>query len=426
MATGASRMENPFPAIFQPAPEAQKERLCDLLRLQQAALQINSILDLDQLLDEVVNGIVQEFGCVEAGIMLKDDLRNELVAAAMHGCTIHKKGDRFTIGRDGLVGKAAETGETYYAPDVTLEPSYIRCEPATQSELEIPLRVGENLIGILTVGHPELDAFSAERIEVLEALAAHIAIAVVNARSFGEERRENDRLRFEQQEAAIIQHQLLPKFSPVIPGLKVEAALLPARVVSGDWFDYIPMRDGRWGFVLADVSGKGMSAALLMASVRGSLRAMARQAISPAEVLDHLNQVLIDDLPEERFVTMLFAIFDPQTRELRLANAGHPWPLLSSLGTTRALDANYGPPLGVMDAAYKDERLILDAGSKLLMFSDGITEAEDAGGNEFGSHRLECLVKDEGLKAADVVTAVRRHAGSPSLSDDATVLILKG
>jgi len=173
----------------------------DLLLLEKAAQKINSILDLDQLIDKVVNEVAHAFGCVEATIYLHDQARRELVLAGVHGCTRHGKGDRKKVGKEGMVGYVAGTGKMHYAPDVRQDPYYIACEKSTRSEVAIPLQVDGQLVGVFSASHPQLDAFRPEQLRLLEALCAHIAAAIYNARRFQKERREREQMSREAGEA---------------------------------------------------------------------------------------------------------------------------------------------------------------------------------------------------------------------------------
>jgi phosphoserine phosphatase RsbU/P len=428
MATSTSRLQETFPfiSVVTPTESPAKQTICDLLRLQRSAQEITSILDLDQLLESVVTNVVQDFGGIEASVWLKDPEREELVLAAMNGCSLYKKGDRFRIGKDGIIGKVAQTHHAHYAPDVNIEPDYIRCEPEIMSELNIPLHAAGRFIGIFNISHPELNGFSSERIELLEALAGHVGVAIENARIFREEREEKLLLRTEQEEAALIQRELLPKMTPLVQGLRPEAALVPARAVGGDWYDYIPMPNGKWAFVLADVSGKAMAAALLMASVRGMLRSLARVGSSPAEILTELNRILIEDLPPERFVTMILAVYDPQARTITLANAGHPLPVVVRGSHAEFLRTESGFPLGLLEHEYRETSVVLGPDSRLLFYTDGITEAESPLGEEYGAERLLEAALRDGLPPEALVREVCHFAGNGHAQDDATVLVLRG
>ena len=285
----------------------------DLQRLQKAAQKISSILDLDHLIDKIVNDVARSFGCVEANIYLHDPEHAELVLAGVHGCSVHGKGARLKVGTEGMVGYVASTGQMRYAPDVRKDEYYIACEHATMSEVAIPLHVGERLIGVFTASHPELDAFPRQQLRILQALCDHVAVAVHNARRFQSERALREAMSHEAQEARAIQQALLPKSSPYVPGFVISGLSVPAGAVGGDWYDFIPFPDGRWGLVLADVSGKGTAAALLMSATRGMLRSLAEANCSPAEVLTKLNHLLVDDFPAGKFVTLVYAVLDPTT-----------------------------------------------------------------------------------------------------------------
>ncbi len=132
----------------------------------------------------------------------------------------------------------------------------------------------------------------------------------------------------EEREARVIQQALLPKSSPYIPGFAISGLSIPAGAVGGDWYDFISFDDGCWGLVLADVSGKGTAAALLMSATRGMLRSLAQTCTGPGQVLTRLNRLLVEDFPSGRFVTMLFAVLNPSTRTLTFSSAGHLRPLL--------------------------------------------------------------------------------------------------
>ena len=403
------------------------EQVEDLLKLQKAAQKINSILDLDQLIDKVVNDVALSFGCVEADIYLHDEERGELVLACAHGCAgcaVCGTGNSLKIGKQGMVGYVAGTGQMRYAPDVRKDPYYIGCEESTLSEVAIPLHVEGKLIGVFTASHPELDAFPAEQLRLLQALCSYVAVAVHNARRFQQERSEREQMSREANEARKIQEALLPRSSPYIPGFAVTGLSTPAGAVGGDWYDFIPFDDGRWGLVLADVSGKGTAAALLMSATRGILRSLAT-ACCPSEVLTKLNELLVNDFPSGRFVTMVYAILDPATRTLKFSSAGHLRPLLIENSHAQFLDTERGLPLGIGPGGYSEAQVQLAPGSRLLFYSDGITEATNLEDDEYGAERLEKHFQRADASPESILDDVRTFANGAGLHDDATVILVK-
>jgi sigma-B regulation protein RsbU (phosphoserine phosphatase) len=409
---------------FVPVHPSLDEQVQDLQRVQKAAQQITSILDLDQLIESVVNEVAHSFGCLEASVYLHDEEHREMVMAGVHGCTARDKGFRLKIGTQGMVGYVGSTGQMRYAPDVRADPYYIGCEHATLSEVAIPLRVGERLIGVFTASHPELDAFPRQQLRILQALCAHVAVAVDNAQRFRSERAVREAMDREAQEARAIQQALLPKSSPYVPGFAISGLSVPARAVGGDWYDFIPFPDGRWGLVLADVSGKGTAAALLMSATRGMLRSLAEACCTPGEVLTKLNELLVNDFPAGRFVTMVYAVLDPATRTVTFANAGHLLPLLIDDTGERFLDTERGLPLGLSCGDYSESNFTLSEGAKLIFYSDGITEAVNASEEEYGLSRLAEHAARPDASAVSIVDDVRSFSNGAGVRDDASVVFV--
>ncbi len=396
-----------------------------LLRLQKASQKIGSALDLDQLIDRIVEEVACSFGLAEANVYLHEQERSELTLAGVHGCTIHGKGARLRVGEEGLVGYVASTGQMRYAPDVRKDQYYIACEINTLSEVAIPLYVDERLVGVFTASHHRLNAFQPQQLKLLQALCNHIAVAVQNARMFQTERQERERMTRDAQEARTIQQALLPKSSPYIPGFAITGLCAPAGAVGGDWYDFIPMENGLWALVLADVSGKGTAAALLMSATRGILRALAAACCTPREVLERLNRFLVEDFPPARFVTMVYAVFDPAKRVVTFANAGHLQPLLIEGGTGRFLSTEEGMPLGLSSGAFSETQVKLTPGSRLVIYSDGITEAENPEEEEYGACRLvEHLLRPE-ASTESLLKDVQEFADGLGLRDDATVISMQ-
>ncbi len=424
MAAGANSTaalsSNPSPLNF--------DQVEDLLKLQKASQRISSTLDLGQLVDRVVNEIARTFGCLDSDLYLHNEDRGELSLVCAHGCTgceLHGPGHSLKIGK-GMVGYVASTGQMHYAPDVRQDPYYIGCEESTLSEVAIPLHVEGQLVGVFTASHTELDAFNPCQLRLLQALCSDVAVAVHNARRFQQEKEQREQMTQEAREARVIQQALLPKTAPSIAGFSVSGLSIPVGAVGGDWYDFIPMDHGRWGLVLADVSGKGTAAALLMSATRGILRSLVDAACTPREVLAKLNRVLVEDFPAGRFVTMVYAVLDPAKRTLTFANAGHLRPLLVTGSSAQFLDVERGIPLGLAPGDFSEVEVKLPVGSRLVFYSDGITEAENPADGEYGLVRLQEHFLRSDASAETLLDDVRSFADGSGLRDDASVILVKG
>jgi sigma-B regulation protein RsbU (phosphoserine phosphatase) len=411
-------------ASFAGQRALQFAQVQDLLLLQKAAQKISSILDLDQLIDKVVNEIARSFGCAEANIYLIDEEQTELVLAGVCGCHVHAKGHRLKIGKEGMVGYVAGTRQMRYAPDVTLDPYYIPCEHEVRSEVAIPLEVEGRMVGVFTASHPDLDAFPPEQIRLLQGLADHIAVAVRNASLMRQERLLRESLNREAEEARAIQDALFPKSSPFIPGFAVSGMSVPAGAVGGDWYDFLYLNEHLHGLVLADVSGKGMPAALLMSATRGMLRSLAEACTCPAKVLTKLNRLLVEDFPRGKFVTMVYGVLDSAKRTLTFASAGHLRPLLVDSQGARFLETQTGLPLGLTHGEFSERKVILTPGARLIFYSDGITEAENSQGEEYGEARLLQHVIRPDACCDSLLREVQEFAAG-SVRDDATVIFVR-
>src|SRR5262245_8378408 len=394
-----------------------------LMKLQRWAQLITSTLDLEAFFDRIVDDLAVSIGSVEVSVWLRDPESGDMVLHGGRGCTTHKKGARLKAG-EGMLGYVAKTGQMRYAPDVLLDSYYTPCKSATRSALDIPLKVGEEVIGVLCIDHPEPNAFSPDQLQVLQALAGHITVAIGNAQLFHREREARDRMHREAEEARAIQQALFPKMYPLLPGFAFETSWQPAGAVAGDWFDFIDLGDQRCGVVLGDVSGKGMPAALLMSATRAILRTLAKLHLAPGQTLLYLNQALLEDLPDSKFVTAIYGVLDARSREFTFASAGHPRPLLIN-GECSFLQVDSGFPLGLAPSLYPERTVKLEPGSKVLLYSDGITEAMDAHDEEYGPARLvEYFLRPEAC-VDGLVAEVQRFGQRSDCIDDATAVLIR-
>src|SRR5215469_16124409 len=396
-----------------------------LMKLQRAAQLITSTLDLDALLDRVVNDIADSIGCVEVSVWLRDAETNEMVLHGVRGCTVNGKGTRLKIGKQGMVGHVAGTGKLRYSGEVSADPYYMACEDGVCSSVSIPLKARGEVIGVLSVEHMEANAFSGDQLQVMQALAGHIAVAIENARLFQVERKERERMQREADDARTVQQALFLKATPLVPGFTFETAWHPAGSVAGDWFDFIDLGEDRYGIVLADVSGKGMPAAILMSATRAILRSVAKLHPSPGETLANLNQILLEDFPTGKFVTMIYAVLDATTREVAIASAGHLRPLVIN-SHNAFLDVDTGLPLGLLQGStYPETTLRLDPGTHLLLYTDGITEATNRENEEYGAERLLDHFQQSDACVNGLIEEVRQFGKGFEYPDDATAVLIR-
>ncbi|MGA2235145.1 MAG: GAF domain-containing SpoIIE family protein phosphatase [Terriglobales bacterium] len=408
----------------QPMPETSAHRIDELVRLQKFAQRITSTLDIEELVPRIVDEVAASLGCVEINLYLRDPENPDFILAGVRGCSVYSKGHHLKPGA-GMVGHVAATGKMHYAPDVARDPYYMACEPDTRSEVAIPLKREGDLVGVFTASHCELNAFCPDQLRLLQGLCDHVAVAVHNARRFGNEREQRTRMSREAEEARSIQQALLPRSSPLIPGFSVSGLSIPAGSVGGDWYDFIPLKNGRWGLVLADVSGKGTAAALLMSATRGMLRSLAQTGSGPAEVMARLNKLMIEDFPSGRFVTMVYAELDPPSRLLRIANAGHLSPLLVEPSGHRWINHEHGMPLGISASKFSETEITLGKDSRIAFYSDGITEAEIDSGEEYGAERLLAEMQSPDITPDSLLADVRKFTNGTGLRDDATVILVR-
>jgi serine phosphatase RsbU (regulator of sigma subunit) len=295
-----------------------------------------------------------------------------------------------------------------------------------------PLTAADEILGVIHVDTFHEDRrFTHEDLELFTAVANQIALAISYTR-IKENLRDRQRMEHELAMARQVQHSFLPAGPPKLEGYDFSAAYRAAREVGGDFYDFISIPDGRLGIVVGDVMGKGMPAALMMVRIMSDIRFIATGEREPAAILDRLNAGFTQRDGDTSFVTMLFMVLDPAARKLTIANAGH-WPPLLRKGATGPFNAvsmeDVGFAVGaVAEAKYRQYDIPLGAGDCLLAFTDGVTEAEGAGGKYFGSQRLaECLNLPEARPEAlvqKVLAEVQSFCGPRAQSDDLTILCL--
>ncbi len=340
---------------------------------------------------------------------------------------------------EGIVGDAALRGAARLIHDAEREPQVPRHNVAAlrvRTLAAVPMRFRNRVMGVLVaVNRSDRRSFTPSDVNLLQALADQASVSLHYA-LLRDELDEKRRLDHDLALARRIQATLLPRRLPSPPGAEFAAVNVPARQVGGDYYDAIEVDTHRIGLMVADVSGKGVAGALWMSVCRSVTRAAAPGCPSPAAVLRAVNRVMAPDLEGEMFVTALYMILDLAARRVTVARAGHESPVLfrpPTRGLTRIESAGLGIGIGdptMFDEAIEDVCVPLDPGDVLVGFTDGLSEARNDQGEEFGADRImETVVRTEPPVAAAVVQAlqerVRRFSGGRPLEDDLTILVAR-
>jgi phosphoserine phosphatase RsbU/P len=355
---------------------------------------VTSVLELDELFARIAQSMRRLIDYRTFGIWLVsgDGSELEIKHAVKYGDKIQMTG--VPIG-EGLIGYAALHREPVLVPDVSQDPRYINIVPDVRSELAIPMMLKDRCIGVLDLESPELDAFSKRDVEILTVLASQAAVAIENARLYETVRANEVRLEKEMRFAQRVQAALLPIGLPKrMKGVEVGARFAPARELGGDFHDFLAPETNMLAVALGDVSGKGVPAALYSVFaaelIRG--RTFRRRYLpdrsGPASVLSSVNTILHQRQLEEYYCTLCYAIFDLKRRVVTLANSGLPYPIRASAEGVSQIELP-GVPLGSFPgSAYDELTFALHSGDLFVFCSDGVSEAMNADGEEFGAARL--------------------------------------
>lgn len=301
-----------------------------------------------------------------------------------------------------------------------------------RSFLAVPLQTGEQVIGLIYLDSPQLIRdFTLEDLNLVTVMANIAAIRIEHARLVEAEHAKKllDR---ELERAAEIQRRLLPAKAPDVEGFDLAGYNAPCRTVGGDYYDFLRYPDQQIGLFIADVSGKGMPAALLMSSLQARIQVLFQEPGRLAEQVSRLNRITAANCPGNCFITLFTAILDPTTGRMEYCNAGHNPPLLIHKSDEVEQLGASGLVVGIMaDATYEERTCVLAPGDVLLLFSDGLTEASNPdSGEEFGEERLITLLKKErdqpSAKLIESIKAeVSSFTGGAAAADDITVVVAR-
>lgn len=407
---------------FNEMSEQLQRYVSEMNALQAVSDAALSTVRLGELLPTLVQQIVSALRADEGVVWFVEEATRDLVVPAEFDGGPPGAVRRVHPG-EGLVGRAAQRAR----PLVVSDPHVLRgLDPALRAQgvlaaVSVPLRVGGKVIGVIEVLSRRPREFRSHEVRLLETFADRVALAVDNARAFERQ----------QEIAGIIQHALLPPASVQLPGLAAVGRYQPSREVGGDFYALLPLSDGRIGLAIADVSGKGIPAATLSARTRYLLEAFAVDGRQPGVVLEHLNKVLSADPESGMFVSLFYGVLDPAAGTFALANAGHPPPFILRAGEAvpTVCEAS-GLLLGVeVSARYSTWERAIGPGDVLVLFTDGITEARNVHGEQFGERQIAALLAawrggGPPQEIADrVMDAVTQWSGTTPADDQALLVV---
>jgi sigma-B regulation protein RsbU (phosphoserine phosphatase) len=382
-------------------------------------------LDIERALERALSVIVAHLGAEAGSLWLVEENGEELSCRASVGPN-PVTGMRMPV-TQGILGLSVRENTCQKVLDVSRDPHFFRDVDeksgfVTRSILCAPMSFGEKALGAIQLLNKQSrdNRFAESDIHPLQVMASSAALAITNAR-MAARLVEHERVRRELELAAEIQRNLLPAPRPA--PFPIYGVNLPARTVSGDFFDILPLDDGRIGFCLGDVSGKGMNAALLMAKTASLYRCLAKSVENPGTLLERLNAEISETATRGMFVTMAAGVFDPASGIARLANAGHEPPLHHSRADEFRSFPAEAPPLGIVGTGeFPETEIPLDGGS-LYLCSDGLTEACSESGDALGAEGLKGLIsRFAGAPLAQRIDAMAADVGRLELRDDLTLL----
>lgn len=408
--------------------------------LLQIAEKVRGTLELEEVLNHLIETLQSIVAYDAAGIFVLNRTilpvvpgkgENLIAGVASRGFpTPHSQNDPMLRFGQGIIGQVIKTGQSMVSPDVRSNPHYVPGRPQTMSEIAVPLVSNRKVIGALNLESDRLGAYCPDDVEALQFFASAATIAIERA-ILHIQLVEKGRIEGQLRIARDVQTSLLPNRPPTIAGYDFAGLNLPSGEIGGDCYDYIEFPTGPVGVAIADVSGKGVPAALIMATFRAALRTQVRFDHELSHVMQAVNRLLWESIGRAAFVTAVYGVISPESGWFVYSNCGHNPPmLLNRMGEIERLSRG-GAALGIFDdAQFEAEAVRLDPGDTLVLFTDGVVELTDDKDQEFGDGRLGQLLRETtSLSAEETIRAVvdqtRAFAGHDAYPDDFTIVVIK-
>jgi sigma-B regulation protein RsbU (phosphoserine phosphatase) len=399
----------------------------DVIALARIAELASSSLELDTVLDDTLERAERIVPFDAAGVFVLEEDGTILAQSTRGYDDIDPSVVNLKVGQ-GLVGHVVSSGRTVVVPDVSQDSRYFVARKQTRSELVCPLSVGGRVIGALNFESDSPAAFTRNHVELATSFSAYVAAVVERAR-LHEALVEQRRLENELTIARRIQSALLFDEAPSVPGYEIAGLCTPSTEVGGDYLGFIPIVEDQWGIAIADVSGKGVPAALVMATFRASLLAEIRNEYAIRTIMAKVNALLVESVEPYNFVTAAYGVLDARAKQFTYANAGHESPILLRSDGSVELLTEGGLPLGAFaGSSYYERSVELASGDQLLMLTDGVTDPGPEGGL---SERELVSILNEGrdLTAGEILTRIDEAAADcvsvGDEGDDRTMLLVR-
>jgi sigma-B regulation protein RsbU (phosphoserine phosphatase) len=427
-------MSEPENSIF--VPDKLLSTVDKLRMLLDITKKISLSLDLEEVLKQVMDTLGSLIHYHAAGIYLieyDDDGSNPHIfkSKVIRGYDISSelREPQLKLG-EGFLGHVAQTQEAIISPDVSQDARYFPARLRTRSELTAPIISNDKVIGVFDLESDDLNAYTEDDLDVLQLLTSQVAIIIEKVR-LHDQVVEKKRIEAQLEIARKVQLELLPNSDPKLAAFDISAYIFPAEEVSGDYYDWVSMSDDQIGIVVADAVGKGIPAALLMSFLRASLRSCVQIGYAPHIAFSKVSSLLWDSLEDNQFITAIYGILDATNRTFVFSNAGHNPPLLIKPdGEYRFVE--YGDmPLGMfLDTRYHQHFIRFEQNQIMVLYTDGITEAANESGEEYGQERFAKRVLDGiDLPANQLIDHVRKGVADFTerkfLDDDGTLFIVK-
>ena len=403
--------------------------------LHEISRSIESLSSLDSLLHHIVVKSMNLMHAESGSLMLYTAKGDELeFKVAIGPKSKNVKPFKVKPGQ-GISGWVAKHGKPILIKDAykdeRFDPSFDkRSGYRTRSFLCVPLKYKDHILGVITILN-RLDhrPFTERDLQMLLTFATQAALAIENTRLL-KEALEKERLKADLKVAAKIQSLLIPQELPKIDHLEIAATYIPCKEMSGDFYDIIPVKDGKWVFVMADVSGKSVPGAMLMSNFQATIRTYLQFSSDLIWIMEHINDLLIQHTASDRYITVFVALYDPQSNRITSVNAGHNPPLLIK-SNDRVEKLNKGGIfVGILPWKYEQQSFQFMQDNLLVMYTDGLVEAMDDNEEEFGLERLREIVVKNRHEPIDelkelIINAVKKHTGGKPLADDFTLLLVR-